>query len=359
MSLALSLADADRDGDLDVALGNWAAGWYRRVPGEESRNRILWNEDGTLTGESFTDLPAIPGETLSILFSDIDRDGASDLLVGNDFEIPDAIYFGDGARGFRQITHQDGLIPQTTTTTMAIKSDDLTGNGIPEIYLAQIAGRSSGVSETLKMQPLELYCDASKTPRRWPPAARTWRSDLVQVGQQFRPDLCRPLSGTGRARSGRVQGDAGQGSGDPAEQSRHLRADPANQPVARSYCDLHFLPARAITAAEAEASIQQILRSNVLLEATGTEPGGVRSTGYADTAETRGLDVGGWSWDTKVEDFDLDGRSGCLYRQRPPGCRTRSAPRTSISKTMAAAISPKPRVRWAGRLPDDRRRRGL
>ena len=33
-----------------------------------------------------------------------------------------------------------------------------------------------------------------------------------------------------------------------------------------------------------------------------------RSTGtYDDTAEVRGLDVGGWSWDTKIEDFDLDG----------------------------------------------------
>jgi len=28
---------------------------------------------------------------------------------------------------------------------------------------------------------------------------------------------------------------------------------------------------------------------------------------YTDTAEARGLDVGGWSWDTKIEDFDLDG----------------------------------------------------
>jgi len=32
-----------------------------------------------------------------------------------------------------------------------------------------------------------------------------------------------------------------------------------------------------------------------------------QGTAYADTAEDVGLDVGGWSWDTKVEDFDLDG----------------------------------------------------
>lgn len=73
----------------------------------------------------------------------------------------------------------------------------------------------------------------------------------------------------------------------------------AAQPLARDYCTLHFLPPRAVTAAEAEASIPQILRSNVLLE--------WQDEAYADTAETRGLDVGGWSWDTQIEDFDLDG----------------------------------------------------
>ncbi len=43
---------------------------------------------------------------------------------------------------------------------MAVKVADLFNDTRPEIYLAQIAGRSSGVSERLKMQPLALYCDA-------------------------------------------------------------------------------------------------------------------------------------------------------------------------------------------------------
>ncbi|MEC7965297.1 MAG: FG-GAP-like repeat-containing protein, partial [Pseudomonadota bacterium] len=99
LTLALSFADVDRDGDLDVALGNWAAGWYRRIPGEESRNRLLWNPGAgrPFTGAEYADLPGLPGETLSILFSDLDRDGAADLLVGNDFDIPDYFYRGDGA----------------------------------------------------------------------------------------------------------------------------------------------------------------------------------------------------------------------------------------------------------------------
>ena len=300
MSLALSFGDADRDGDLDVALGNWAAGWYRRIPGEEARNRILWNQGGALDGSAYLDLPAIPGETLSILFSDMDQDGNPDLLVGNDFDIPDAFHMGDGAGNFRQITYQDALIPQTTTTTMAIKTADLTGNGRSEIYLAQIAGRSSGVSETLKMQPLELYCDGIQNPDALATCKRnmeikTW----YKSGNNFDP--------TYAARSQTLKGRDGDECKAMLVKDLAIQKNdpgicaliPADQPIARSYCDLHFLPARPVTAAEAEASIPQILRSNVLLERG--------DTAYDDSAETRGLDVGGWSWDTKIEDFDLDG----------------------------------------------------
>lgn len=299
LSMALSFADVDHDGDLDAALGNWAAGWYRRVPGEEARNRLLFN-DGSNLGKDFTDLPAIPGETLSILFSDIDADGSADLLVGNDFEIPDAIYMGDGAGGFEQITFQDGLIPHTTTTTMAIKSDDLTGNGLPDLYLAQIAGRSSGVSETLKMQPLELYCQDIQDPDAKAICTKnmeikTW----YKSGNQFDPTYaarCQDLMARDQAEcKAMLVKDLAIQRRDPSV----CRLIPADQSIARSFCDLHFRPIRAVTAAEAEASIPQILRANVLLEKG--------DVAYQDTAETRGLHVGGWSWDTKIGDVDLDG----------------------------------------------------
>ena len=291
LSLALSFGDADRDGDLDLALGNWAAGWYRRVPGEESRNRILWNQNGALSGKEYLDLPAIPGETLSLLFSDIDGNGTADLWAGNDFEIPDAIYLGDGAGGFAQVSHQDALVEQTTTTTMAVKSADLTGNGAPEVYLAQIAGRSSGVSETLKMQPLERYCDAIQDPEALATcqknmAIKTW----YKSGNNFDPTYaarCQQLQGRDRdeCKAMLVKDLAIQ-----QKNPQICALIPAGQQIAKSYCELHFRPARAVTAAEAEASIPQILRSNVLLEKQGNA--------YTDTAEARGLDVGGWSWDT-------------------------------------------------------------
>ena len=300
LSLALAFGDLDRDGDLDVALGNWTAGWYRRVPGEESRNRILWNDQGQLSGAQYLDLPAIPGETLSLLLSDIDDNGTLDLWAGNDFEIPDAIYLGDGTGRFAQITYQHQLIPQTTTTTMAVKSADLSGNGVPEVYLAQIAGRSSGVSDTLKMQRLEVYCDAIQDPD----ALVTCRKNMAikswyKSGNNFDPIYASRCQQLGPRDQLECKAMLVKDLAIQRRDASLCALIPATQDIAKSYCELHFRPSRAITATEAEASIPQILRSNVLLQRQGA--------GWADVAEARGLDVGGWSWDTKIEDFDLDG----------------------------------------------------
>ncbi|KPA19788.1 FG-GAP repeat protein [Shimia sp. SK013] len=302
LALALSFGDPDQDGDLDVALGNWAAGWYRRIPGEESRNRILWNDDGVLTGARFTDLPGIPGETLSILFADINADGNADLLVGNDFEIPDYYYLGDGHGGFDAITFQDGLVEHVPTTTMGIKVADLMNDGVPEVYAVQIAGRSSGVSDRLKMQPLAQYCDAIEQAD----ARATCQENMAikrwyKSGNNFNPSYaskCQTLLGRQAAEcKAMLIKDLAIQKRDP----KVCRLIPADQWVAQSYCELHFAPPRKITSAEADAALPQIKRANVLLESeTAGGP-------LMDSAAARGLEVGGWSWDTKVADFDNDG----------------------------------------------------
>ncbi|MEP3300184.1 MAG: FG-GAP-like repeat-containing protein [Pseudoruegeria sp.] len=301
LSLALSFADIDRDSNLDVALGNWAAGWYRRIPGEESRNRILIN-DGSLTNPSAIDLPGIPGETLSILLSDINADGRADLLVGNDFEIPDMVYLSTPEDGLRLISAADGLIPHTTNTTMAVKTADLSNRGSTDLYFAQIAGRSSGVSDILKMQPLEQYCDAIKDPD----ALATCQVNMeikswYKSGNNFNPSYaskCQELSepAQGQCKAMLIKDLAIQ-----KEDPKVCALIPAAQPYAKSFCELHFLPFRAPTQAQMNAALPQIKRSNVLLSRPEAD------TPFADIADARGLAVGGWSWDTKIADFDNDG----------------------------------------------------
>ena len=301
LALSLSFADVEGDGDLDAALGNWAAGWYRRIPGEEARNRIVFNAAGGLTGETYSDLRGIPGETLSILFSDLDQDGAIDLLVGNDFEIPDYFYFGDGRGGFDPVTFQDGRIEHTTTTTMALKTADLDNDLDFEIYAAQIAGRSDGVSERLRMRPIARYCEGIE--REQDRAICQRNIDIkrwYRSGHSFDPAYagrCARMEGRYReeCRAMLVKDLAIQNR-DPAI----CAMIPVAQPRVRQLCDIHFQPPRPVTPAEEDAAIAQINGRNVLLVADGQ---GV----YSDEAEARGVEVGGWSWDVKIADFDNDG----------------------------------------------------
>lgn len=301
LTLALSFGDVDADGDLDLALGNWAAGWYRRVPGEEARNRLLLNEDGKLSGDRFMDLPGLPGETLSILLSDIDNDRALDLLVGNDFEMPDVFYMGDGKGGFTPIRRQDAVVPMTTTTTMSIKTGDLHNDGVPEIYVAQIAGRSSGVSRKLKMRALEHYCDGIEREGdletcRTNMAIKAW----YKSGHSFDPTYagkCGQLSGRYQAEcKAMLVKDLAIQNRDPSI----CALIPADQTRPRHYCEVHFLPIRKPSTQELAVSIPQILRRNVLLERNDTGA-------YDERAVQQGLEVGGWSWDVKFADVDNDG----------------------------------------------------
>ena len=298
LTMSMALADPDRDGDLDIALGQWAAGWYREIPGEESRNHILWNDDGDFT--RLTPLPGVPGETLSILFSDVDLNGTADLLVGNDFSPPDYVYLGDGAGVFDMVTRASGMIEHTTTTTMAIKTADLQNRGAMDLYFAQISGRSSGVSQTLKMQDLGQYCDSIETPEARAICARNMEIKAwYRAGNNFDPSFaakCQALTGRdqGECRAMLVKDLAIQ------------RRDPKvcdliakDQPIPRAYCQIHFKPVLPPLQSEVDKTMPQILAANVLLSAQE----GV----FTDQARDRGLHVGGWSWDTKVADFDHDG----------------------------------------------------
>ncbi|WP_427450056.1 FG-GAP-like repeat-containing protein [Litorimonas sp. WD9-15] len=300
LTLSASFGDIDRDGDLDLAAGNWAAGWYRRIPGEESRNRIILNDEGKLSGSQFMELDGLPGETLTILFSDIDRDGYQDLLVGNDFELPDFIYKGQGDGSLRKTTRADNIFPHTTNTTMAIKSDDLNNDLMPELYFAQIAGRASGIQERLNMSPIRNYCDGisreadreictrNMTVKRW-----------YKSGNSFDPTYagkCQELASPDREE---CQAMLVKDLAIQARDAGMCRLIARDQPEARAFCDIHFKPVQDITTEDVMKEIMQIDARNVLLsrETDGT---------YTDTAIATGLEVGGWSWDTKVGDYNND-----------------------------------------------------
>lgn len=301
LTLAVAIADIDGNGYLDIIKGNWAAGWYRRIPSEEARNRIVFNSNGRPDGSEHFDLPGLPGETLSVLVSDIDDDGHADMVIANDFELPDYVYFGRKGGGFTLSQRDDGRIPMTTTTTMAVKSADLHNDGSKEIYFAQIAGRSSGISERLKLQPLERYCDLVEREDD----LETCQTNMTikawyRTGNNFNPDFaqkCFELSASRQATcKAMLIKDLAIQNRDP----QICALIPTDQQLPRQYCDIHFKPGQELTEGDMAQTIPQILRRNVLLAA---QPDGT----FQERAEEENLEVGGWSWDVKIADFDQDG----------------------------------------------------
>lgn len=302
LSHAVSFGDVDRDGDLDLAVGNWASGWYRSLPGEESRNLVIFNDQGDISGDNFLELEGFTGETLSVILSDINMDGNLDIVEGNDFEIADQFYYGDGSGSFERYLPSAGLIPNTTASTMSIKSTDLNGDLLPDLYFSQIAGRAEGIKDTMQFRPLELYCFGISDPEEARRCQQNLNTNLWYKSGGRRLDVTK------------AENCVGQGPEYEIECKSMMIKDIAiqkNDPEVcgfidesqiriRLMCEIHFKPQSEPTVEEYALGITQKRGENALLM--------LQDDGsYIDIAGESDAGVGGWAWDSKTEDFDLNG----------------------------------------------------
>ena len=140
MVAAPGFADLDGDGDLDILAANWSLGTTGNAHEPfllASQDRIFWNEgNGAFTAR---ELEGIPGESLTSLIADIDRDGRPDILIGDDVSTADKVYLNRGSRRFVPLTKSDGIIPYLTNSTMSYDMGDVDGDLSEELYSAQIA----------------------------------------------------------------------------------------------------------------------------------------------------------------------------------------------------------------------------
>ncbi|MEM7194387.1 MAG: FG-GAP-like repeat-containing protein [Pseudomonadota bacterium] len=295
-----AFGDLDRDGDLDIAFGNntTTRGGFKITAPKESYNYLLYNENGEYRVE--TQQSEIPGETLSGLLSDINMDGMLDYMVGNDFNVPDYLYYGD-VHGLIQKDRNSEVFPHTAHTTMSYDSADINNDLIPEIYIGQITGSQPGQLEQMLVVDETEMCHQEHTDPEY--------LEKCLIDAPIFKTVARARRGNDPLRCEHIQQPWEKANcvaltvlfGPAFDFRRDFDCDKYLHPfktfntLCKTWRKENIFPSRS----EEFKTMQQIQNTNVLLSAQSDDT-------FADISEQLGIEIGGWTWNAKFADFDND-----------------------------------------------------
>jgi len=299
LAAAAAFGDLDRDGDLDIYLGNWTSGNLTPLPPEGSRDVLLWNRGSEFFAEP---MPESPSETLSVLISDLDADGDLDVFAGMDFSPPDVLRLGDGRGGLALVSDNDGLIPVTPYSTMSIDAADINNDLRSDIYLSQITGGAPGQRERLSLRSVSEACDeySDEAWHRRCLARAAVLESAIPARRRGDPRPC--LAIEDRAGRDECTVFAMMRSATLSKDRDLCRKIPAAWEDLSFICEQSFaeLFDRDSSAHRfVGGALPQRRNRNVLLVAQS-------NNGYVERAEAMGVDLAGWSWNAKFADLDND-----------------------------------------------------
>jgi hypothetical protein len=181
LSVHATFFDFDQDGDLDFYLLNnslRSVGGYdliknqRNVPDPQGGNK-LYRQDRQLDGSiRFTDVSAQAGIYrsnigfgLGVAAGDLNRDGAQDLFVSNDFFEKDYLYINQTGEGPAEASaapyfaeHLEDCIRETSMGSMGADIADLNNDGLPEIFVTEMLPQDDRRIKTkTKFEHWDLY----------------------------------------------------------------------------------------------------------------------------------------------------------------------------------------------------------
>jgi hypothetical protein len=164
-SVVGAFEDYDRDGFLDLFVLTNIQDAKRSPDGEPGH---LYHNRGNGTFEEVTAKAGIsrePGHGHSATWFDYNGDGWPDLYVTNDFAGPDHFYRNNGDGTFTDVLAT--AVPHTTWFSMGSDSADINNDGLPDLFVAEMAGTTHFKSKVAMgdMGGLVNYMDTLITPQ--------------------------------------------------------------------------------------------------------------------------------------------------------------------------------------------------
>ncbi len=131
---AINWGDLDQDGDLDLVTASYDAGFLTDIGNEY----LLGNGGGVYVYENragtFRPTRLIDGaQALALALWDLNGDGQLDILVGNDFAVPDYLWLRQG-EGWQS----SAPFAITAYSTMSLDQGDIDNNGAVELFAADM-----------------------------------------------------------------------------------------------------------------------------------------------------------------------------------------------------------------------------
>jgi len=281
LAISAGFADVDRDGDLDILLGNWSFGEDKAFLENYSGNRLVINDSGVWRESSLVE---VSGDSLSVLFSDWSGDGFLDLIVGNDREIPDNVYLGSNEGYFSRLTRSEKVIPATSLNTMSVESADFNNDLLLDLFSTDMSfadGKSrdycDGIDDKSKRSRCEYLLDGRNHIER---RDNSWCQD--QSGKDKTACL------TAIFRNVAIK----------SKRSDLCQKIPENQAAHGLYC-LNLIRKDIRQSSFSVAKELKQSQSNILLIAN-------QNGGFTDSTKELGVGRSFWSWNAKAADLDND-----------------------------------------------------
>jgi|GEM_PF-3838467 len=290
---SIAMSDIDRDGEIDLVAGWWSLG-----------NPVATNQLWRWVGDQFEteSLTGPAGQTLTVLFADLDLDGDDDLLVGNEFGSDDVSYRNDGTG---ELELDNTLIPFSTQSTMSFLLADLDGDLVNDLYVGEIGGPTfdgpaelDPVRATGRCSAGRFNADGDRCIESTDVLDALW--EATQRRQSY--DRCLDLAGESQEACLVAVSVAWR-----SFESAEICAPLVNQyPEIGPICVHHDVGYVASVEDEGartrpdEAAIPSQRGSNLLFD--------LGDLAAADTATAAGLAQVGWTWDTSAADLNNNSR---------------------------------------------------